>query len=519
MTELRSEILYNLKDRNYDVAIIGGGVIGASIALKAASAGLSTILVEQNDFCFGSSSKTSKIFTGFLTDMRAKNLFLTMRSLRERKKLMAISSSKPVGIVSPVYEYGKSTLLKKEAKVILYETLSLFSQPKFHKSHSRSKTLNYLPDLVSNDVIGSVEYFEGLIDDARYTIELLLKAEEYGADILNYCEVTGFDYTEKEIRHIVFADRIIGRVYELKAKNIIVAAGVWSKSISSLLPHGNFQDDIRYIKGTHIIVNVGAININKAVVLPKTHKKPNVFLLKWKDSTIIIGPTTKSYNGCMDCMYATSDEVEYLLDVYNTYFSSIVNKNHVITTQAGMFPEDKHAYKIHSNPTYNIHIVEGGSFTTSSFIAGKVLRAVYGRLYKWNGIKKIMNAASHIELDWVLGENTIRFLIDYYGYADIAVRVNEICQKDSSLLDFVALDDRIPKGLIHYFVKKEHAMHLDDIMMRRLRFILTEYDCGTLIAEQIAQEMSKILGWDVKHIEWEIKRYRTEIKRNRISLF
>ena len=62
-------------------------------------------------------------------------------------------------------------------------------------------------------------------------------------------------------------------------------------------------------------------------------------------------------------------------------------------------------------------------------------------------------------------------------------------------------------------------MHLDDIMIRRLRFILTENDCGTLLAEHIAEEMANILGWNQKRIEWEIKRYRTEIKRARVSLY
>lgn len=62
-------------------------------------------------------------------------------------------------------------------------------------------------------------------------------------------------------------------------------------------------------------------------------------------------------------------------------------------------------------------------------------------------------------------------------------------------------------------------MHLDDIMIRRLRFILTENDCGTLISEHIAEEMANILKWDKRRTEWEIKRYRTEIKRTRVGLF
>ncbi|MBW5378956.1 glycerol-3-phosphate dehydrogenase, partial [Brachyspira pilosicoli] len=111
-------------------------------------------------------------------------------------------------------------------------------------------------------------------------------------------------------------------------------------------------------------------------------------------------------------------------------------------------------------------------------------------------------------------KDTVKFLIDYFGSVDMVLRLNEFCKNDSSLLVSVGLDNRIPRGLIKYFVEVEYAMHLDDIMMRRLRFILTENDCGTLLAEHIAQEMGLILGWDSKKVEYEIKRYRTEIKRN-----
>ena len=99
------------------------------------------------------------------------------------------------------------------------------------------------------------------------------------------------------------------------------------------------------------------------------------------------------------------------------------------------------------------------------------------------------------------------------------MKLNEMCQNDSSLLVEVGLDYRINRGLIRYFIEVEHACHLDDIMMRRLRFILTENDCGTLIAEHIAETMADILNWNKEKTQWEIKRYRTEIKRARIALF
>jgi len=107
--------------------------------------------------------------------------------------------------------------------------------------------------------------------------------------------------------------------------------------------------------------------------------------MKWKD-TLIIGPTIKKYNGNLDCIYATSDEIEYLLDIYNTYFSSIVNKNHIITTQSGMMPVNSTDIKIHSHPNYRLFLVEGGNFTLSSLIAVKTLLKIFNKLKNKNSV-------------------------------------------------------------------------------------------------------------------------------------
>ena len=516
MPKTRAEILQS--NKSYDIIIIGGGVIGATAALKASRIGLSVLLLEKHDFSYGASSRTSKILNGGFNDMTSKNIISTARRVKERNNLIYKTSAQYFGIVNPLYEYNSSRILNEELKIILYDLFSLFKPRRKHISHSRNSTLDALPDLVNNDVIASIEYYEGLIDDSRYVIELLMKAEKFGADVLNYAEVKAFDYNEKEINKVVFTDSIGGKVYEVSAKNILIAAGAWGHNISSLVPNGSFDDKSDYIKGTYLLIDSDLIHINKSVVLPKIKSRPNVFLTRWKNSTII-GPTTKKYHSDLDCIYATSDEAEYLLDVYNTYFSSIVNKNHIITTQSGMMPVNPLSFKIHSHPQYRLFVIDGASFTISSYATVKALTKMFGKPYKWYSSEKIINSKFEKDIELVLTPEIIKFLIDYFGSVDLILRLNEFCKNDSSLLVEVGLDSRINRGLIKYFVEVEHAYHLDDIMMRRLRFILTENDCGTLIAEHIAEEMGNILNWSKDRIQWEIKRYRTEIKRARVSLF
>ena len=516
MARTRADILHN--DKNYDIIIIGGGVIGATVALKTSRVGISTLLLEKHDFSYGASSRTSKMLSGGFNDMNSRNILSTAFKVKERNNLMYKSSSDSFGIINPIYDHGNSGIIRQEVKATLYDVLSLFGKTKRHASHSRNSTLEYLPDLINNDVIASIEYHEGLLDDSRYVMEILLKAENYGADILNYAEVKAFEYNQKEIQSVIFSDNITRKIYAASAKTILIAAGAWGNSISSLVPNGDFENRVSYVKGTHLVVNSDSIHINKAVVLPKIKSRPNVFLMRWKNTTII-GPTIKKYNSDLDCIYSTSDEAEYLLDIYNTYFSSIVNKNHIVTTQSGMMPVDPSDIKIHAHPDYRLFVAEGGNFTTSSLVAIKALIKMYGKPYKWFSNQRIMNNKLERNIDWVLNEGMVKFLIDYYGSIDLVLRLNDFCKKDSSLLVEVGLDYRINRGLIRYFIEVEHAIHLDDIMMRRLRFILTENDCGTLIAEHIAEEMANVLGWSKEITEWEIKRYRTEIKRARVSLF
>ncbi|WP_295154971.1 FAD-dependent oxidoreductase [uncultured Brachyspira sp.] len=517
MPKTRDEILYN-RNKKYDIIIIGGGVIGATIALKTSRVGLSTLLLDKHDFSYGSSSRTSKMLTGGFNDMNGNNLIHTIHKVKERNNLMYKSSSPYFGIINPIYEYRGSGIFKEEMKAALYDVFSLFGKTKKHSSYSRNETLDALPDLISNDVIASVEYYEGLLDDSRYVIELLLKAEEYGCDLLNYAEVKAFEYNQKEIENVVFTDNITGKVYTVNAKTILIAAGAWGHSISSLLPNGNFENRIDYIKGSHLVIDSDLIHINKSVVLPKIKSRANVFLMRWKNSTII-GPTIKKNINNLDCIYTASDEAEYLLDVYNTYFSSIVNKNHIITTQSGMMPLNPYQFKIHSHPQYKLFLVEGGNFTTSSSISIRTLIKMYGKPYKWFSNQKVIRNKFDTNTELVLNEKLVKFLIDYFGSVNLILKLNELCKNDSSLLAETGLDYRINKGLIKYFIETEHAMHLDDIMMRRFRFILTENDCGTLISEHIAQEMADILKWDKQRTEWEIKRYRTEIKRARVALY
>ena len=127
MVNSRYNILSNLKDKTYDLLIIGGGVIGATIAMKTARVGISTLLVEKHDFSFGSSSRTSKMLTGGFNDMTANNFISTVFKVRERNNIINKSSASPFGILYPIYFSGgtnaNSGLIRNELKANIYDLM------------------------------------------------------------------------------------------------------------------------------------------------------------------------------------------------------------------------------------------------------------------------------------------------------------------------------------------------------------------------------------------------------------
>ena len=131
MAKTRAEILHN-DNKKYDIIIIGGGVIGATIALKTSRVGISTLLIEKHDFSYGSSSRTSKMLTGGFYDMNSKNLLRIAHRTKERNNLMYKSSAPQFGVISPIYEYSNSGLLREEIKAMLYDLFSLFGKTKKH---------------------------------------------------------------------------------------------------------------------------------------------------------------------------------------------------------------------------------------------------------------------------------------------------------------------------------------------------------------------------------------------------
>src|SRR5574343_186879 len=176
----------------YDIVIIGGGATGCGAAVDAASRGYKTLLVEQYDFGKGTSSRSTKLVHGGVRYLAQGNIKLVREALAERGRLLKnaphVTGTQP--FVVPVFSLWDKFYYSVGLKVydILSGKLSLGKTQLL----SRKKTLELLPALNPNKLVGGILYFDGQFNDAELCIDLVHTAVRHGAEVLNYTKAVGF---------------------------------------------------------------------------------------------------------------------------------------------------------------------------------------------------------------------------------------------------------------------------------------------------------------------------------------
>jgi glycerol-3-phosphate dehydrogenase len=245
----RKEALEGAQQDEFDLLIIGGGINGAGVARDAAMRGLRVLLLESNDFAFGTSSRSSKLVHGGIRYLENFEFGLVHEALMERRHLlqMAPHMVHPLRFLIPVYKSSRVGLLKMEAGMILYDLLSFFEAPKVHEFLRSRTTLLREPTLKSEGLSGSVVYSDAYMEDDRLVIETLRSAHQEGAQIANYVTVEGCDqssdgYTVRAV------DNLTAKKYSIKARHVVGCVGPWT-DIFGLKTNPQWKPVLRPTKG------------------------------------------------------------------------------------------------------------------------------------------------------------------------------------------------------------------------------------------------------------------------------
>ena len=319
----RKKHLDALRNNVFDLAIIGGGITGAGIALDAASRGLKVCLIEKRDFASGTSSKSTKLIHGGLRYLKHFEIGLVRESGSERAILHKLAPHLviPEKMLLPLVEGGTYGKIMTSIGLKVYDFLADVNGEDGRQMLNKEEILQKEQLLDKNNIIGGGLYAEYRTDDARLTIEVLKKAAFFGAIIINYCEMESFNYNNvSKIKSLNCIDHNSGDQFQIKAKNYVSAAGPWvdnlrikDKAITSKYLH--------LTKGVHIVFPYEKTPIKQSIYFDVPDGRM-VFAIP-RGRITYIGTTDTNYSGNLDRVVVTKNDAEYLLNAINNALPDI----------------------------------------------------------------------------------------------------------------------------------------------------------------------------------------------------
>ena len=263
----RDHIKKNLRDTEYDVVIVGGGITGAGIALDASNRGMKVALVEMQDFAQGTSSRSTKLVHGGLRYLKQLQVGVVAETGKERAIVYENGPhvTTPEWMLLPMHKGGTFGKFSTSIGLAMYDRLAGVKKSERKKMLSKQETLNKEPLVKRDGLKGGGYYVEYRTDDARLTIEVMKKAAENGAEIINYTKSEHFTYdSNKKVNGIEVLDMIDGETYAIKAKKVINASGPWVDEVRSG-DYARNNKQLRLTKGVHVVIDQSKFPLGQAV--------------------------------------------------------------------------------------------------------------------------------------------------------------------------------------------------------------------------------------------------------------
>lgn len=536
----RAEALAAMAERELDVLVVGGGVVGAGTALDAVTRGLSTGIVEARDWASGTSSRSSKLVHGGLRYLEMLDFALVREALKERGLLLeriAPHLVKPVPFLYPLQHKGWERVYAG-AGVALYDTMSVSSGHgrglPVHRHLTRRHALQVAPCLRRDALVGALQYYDAQMDDARYVATLVRTAASYGARAASRAPVIGFLREGERVVGARVKDIETGGEYEIRAKQIVNATGVWTDDTQAMIgERGQFH--VRASKGIHLVVPKDRIHSTSGIIL-RTEKSV-LFVIPWGRHWIV-GTTDTEWDLDKAHPAASSADIDYLLAHVNSVLAVPLSRDDVEGVFAGLRPllagESDATSKLSrehtvAHPVPGLVVVAGGKYTTYRVMAKDAVdEAVHGLdrrvaecvtedvpLLGAEGYRALWNARARIAERTGLHVARVEHLLNRYG--SMTEELLELVTADPGLGRPLAGADDYLRAEVVYAASHEGARHLDDVLTRRTRISIETFDRGTRSARECAELMAPVLGWDKEQIEKEVEHYEKRVEAERES--
>lgn len=505
----RETALTELAAREWDVIVVGGGISGAGILREAARRGWRCLLIEQRDFAWGTSSRSSKMVHGGLRYIAKGQFKLTRDSVRERQRLLGEAPGlvEPLSFVMPHY-HGQFPGPKVFGGLLrVYDALA---GKRNHHFFGKDELSYLAPGLKDQALQGGTRFFDAVTDDARLVMRVLGEARADGAEALNGMKVLQLTRVDGRVVGLEAEDSEGGQRYHFKAGVVAQATGAWADRLRTT----QRDEHIRPLRGSHLLVPAWRLPVAHAFSFMHASDRRPVFVFPWEGATVI-GTTDLDHADDIDQEARISTaEVEYLLSACTQQFpQAAIGAADVLSTWAGVRPvvtsgagglkpsDEKREHVLWTEP--GAVTLAGGKLTTFRLLALEVLNAcapMLGKTVSDNG-SAVFRPVPNVALDG-LSATQQRRLAGRYGYQ--LPLLQPLLEQLGS--ESVGATDTLWAELA-FAAEHELVLHLDDLLLRRTRLGLLLANGGAELLPRIQEVCQARLGWDDARWRQEQQQY------------
>lgn len=499
--------------KHWDVIVVGGGITGAGIAREAARRGLAVLLLERQDFAWGTSSRSSKMVHGGLRYMAQGDFQTTRHSVHERERLL----KEAPGLVDLMH-YVMPHYRQQFPPAILFNLLLLcydfFAGKRYRRYFTAKAYLERVPFLKKQGLNGVTQFADAVTDDSRLVMRVLHEAVKDGATCLNYVAVTQLLKEQGQVTGVEIRNELNQESLTVQADVVINATGAWVDELRGQL---NRPKKIRPARGSHVIIAAERLPVTESFTILHPDDKRPIFVYPWEGRTVL--GTTDIDHGALGNTEASMSqkELEYLLKLTQIYFpQQKISAKDVIASFSGVRPLVSSGALNPSKEKRNHSVwledglvsVSGGKLTTFRLIALDTLEKAKHRIKHWPNQRFPKTLFTPInfqsELLNTLPQAIQKRLLGFYGHQaqDLLAyaRVGELEQIQGLPILWAEL---------RWSLANECVQHLDDLLLRRTRIGLLLEQGGEAVLSKVQELCRDELGWDDARWQKEKARYQS----------
>lgn len=523
----------------FDLVVVGGGITGAATARDAAARGLDVLLLEQDDFAAGTSSRSSKLIHGGLRYLETYQFHLVAEALREREVSLRTAPHRAhvLPFLYLVYEGDPYPLRMLNFALTFYDVASGAWRQRRHRMLKPRDVLAVEPGVRRQGLLGGALFFDVATDDARLTLDVVAAAAAGGAAVMNHAEVVDLMKTSTgKVTGVVVEDRLTGAHINVGARQVVNATGPWTDKLRRL-ESGAPTAGVRPAKGVHIALRQADYPlVDHALFL----RAPADGRVVWpipatEPGMVFIGTTDTDYTGTPDNVAPSDEDIAYLLDVANYALPSAqVGAADIVGSWAGLRPlvpprpgtdtdKTSREHRIDEGPGGMLSI-SGGKLTTARVMGSQVVDAAVRLLKSRPRLRRSDTATSRLPGAEVERFDSIRSLCRaaevpddlcaawLRRYGSRAADVLRIWQSEPGA-DRMLGESGLSRADLSYMVEHEAVHSLQDLLVRRTSGFFWQRDGG--LDDAVVAELGALLGWSDEQRETEVAEYRTLLAAHR----